>query len=224
MAGFLSSSIGKKFLMSISGLFLILFVGVHATLNHLLLFGSDIYNEAAHFMATNPIIKIIEPILALGFVVHIVYAFILEVSNYFKRGTNRYAKEERKHQSTWSSRNMIWLGIIILVFLITHLANFYWKIKVTGQIPETVVNGVKMHDTYTLVTSLFKASLAIDILYVIGAIALGLHLHHAFWSAFQTLGWSNEKWRKRLSIIGDIYAVLITFAFGIIPIYFYFFS
>ncbi len=110
MAGFLSSSIGKKFLMSLSGLFLILFVGIHAFLNSLLLVGSDVYNEAAHFMATNPLIRVMEPLLALGFVVHIIYAFILELSNYFKRGNVRYAKEVRKHQSTWSSRNMIWLG------------------------------------------------------------------------------------------------------------------
>ncbi len=223
MAGFLNSSIGKKFLMSLSGLFLILFVGLHAFLNSLLLVGKDVYNAAAHFMATNPFIKVMEPILALGFIVHIIYAFILEISNYYKRGPARYAKATRRHQSTWSSRNMIWLGIIILVFLIVHLANFYWKIKVTGQIPMTELHGEQIHDTYALVTSLFQSSLIIDLLYVLGAFALGMHLHHAFWSAFQTLGWSNEKWRKILSTIGDIYAVVVSVAFGIIPIYFYFF-
>ncbi len=221
MAGFLNSSIGKKFLMSISGLFLILFVGVHAMLNSLLLVGPDAYNMAAHFMATNVLIKIMEPILALGFIIHIVYAFILEISNYFKRGPARYKMAVRRHQSTWSSRNMIWLGIIIFVFLAVHLANFFWKVKF-GQVPETTVNGIKMHDTYTLVVSLFQSNLWIDLLYVLGAIALGFHLHHAFWSAFQTLGWSNEKWRKIWSTIGDIYAVIIALAFGIIPLYFYF--
>lgn len=221
MAGFLNSSIGKKFLMSISGLFLILFVGVHATLNSLLLVGPDTYNIAAHFMATNIFIKIMEPILALGFIVHIIYAFILEISNYYRRGPVRYKMAVRRHQSTWSSRNMIWLGIIIFVFLAVHLANFFWKVKFGG-VPETTVNGVKMHDTYTLVVSLFQSNIWIDLLYVLGAIALGFHLHHAFWSAFQTLGWSNEKWRKIWTTLGDIYAVIIAFTFGIIPLYFYF--
>ncbi len=221
MAGFLNSSIGKKFLMSLSGLFLILFVGLHATLNSLLLIGPDTYNIAANFMATNIFVRIMEPILAAGFILHIIYGFILEISNYYKRGPVRYKMTVRSHQSTWSSRNMIWLGIIILVFLSVHIANFYWNIKF-GTVPETVVNGVKMHDTYKLVTSFFQNNLWVDLLYVLGAIALGFHLHHAFWSGFQTLGWSNDEWRKIWNTIGDLYAILVTVAFGIIPIYFYF--
>ena len=176
MAGFLSSSIGKKFLMSLSGLFLILFLAVHATLNSLLLVGPEAYNEAANFMATNPFVKVMEPILALGFVIHILYAFILEIGNLGKVGPVGYKMAVRRHQSTWSSRNMIWLGLIILTFLVIHLANFFWKVKFGGA-PE--IEGTNMHDTYKLVTSLFASNLWIDILYLVGAIALGLHLHHA---------------------------------------------
>ncbi len=221
MAGFLNSSIGKKFLMSLSGLFLILFLAVHATLNSLLLVGPEAYNEAANFMATNAFVKVMEPILALGFIIHILYALIIEFYNWGKVGPVRYAKAVRRHQSTWSSRNMIWLGLIILTFLVIHLANFFWKVKFGG-VPETVVNGVTMHDTYKLVTEFFQANVWIDVLYLIGAIALGLHLHHAVWSAFQTLGWSNDKWRKIWNVIGDIYAIVIALIFGLIPWYFYF--
>ncbi len=222
MAGFLNSSIGKKFLMSLSGLFLILFLAVHATLNSLLLVGPEAYNEAANFMATNPLIRVMEPILALGFIIHILYALIIEFYNLGKAGPVGYKMAVRRHQSTWSSRNMIWLGLIILTFLVIHLANFFWKVKFGGA-PEIEVNGKSMHDTYKLVTSLFESNLWIDILYLIGAIALGLHLHHAVWSAFQTLGWSNDKWRKIWNVIGDIYAIVIAMIFGLIPLYFYFF-
>ncbi len=221
MAGFLNSSIGKKFLMSLSGLFLILFLAVHATLNSLLLVGPEAYNLGANFMGTNPFVRVMEPILALGFIIHILYALWIEIYNLNKRGVKRYAMAVRRHQSTWSSRNMIWLGLIILTFLVIHLANFFWKVKF-GPMPEVTYNGQTMHDTYKLVVSLFQTNIWIDILYIIGAIALGLHLHHALWSAFQTLGWSNDRWRKIWGVIGDIYAVIITLIFGLIPWYFYF--
>ncbi len=221
MAGFLNSSIGKKFLMSLSGLFLILFLAVHATLNSLLLVGPEAYNLGANFMSTNPFVRVMEPLLALGFIIHILYALWIEISNLNKRGVKRYAVAVRRHQSTWSSRNMIWLGLIILTFLAIHLANFFWKVKF-GHMPEVTYNGQTMHDTYTLVVSLFQANIWIDILYLIGAIALGLHLHHALWSAFQTLGWSNDRWRKIWGVIGDIYAIIIALIFGLIPWYFYF--
>jgi len=221
MANFLNSSIGKKFIMSLSGLFLILFLAVHAILNSLLLIGKEAYNLGANFMSTNPLIRVMEPILALGFIVHIILALFLEFYNLKKSGPISYSRAKRSHQSTWSSRNMIWLGIIILTFLIIHLTNFFWKIKF-GTPDEIPINGQTMHDTYSIVTSLFQQNLIIDIIYLIGAIALGLHIHHALWSAFQTLGWSNDKWRKIWTFIGDIYAIILTIIFGLIPLYFYF--
>lgn len=226
MAGFWSSSIGRKIVMSLSGLFLVLFVGLHMVLNFTMVISADAYNEAAHFMDTNIFIKIMEPILALGFIFHIIYAFILEIRNISSRGGfSRYSMAKRSHQSTWSSRNMIWLGIIILTFLTIHIINFFWKIKFSPDLATTTINGVKMNDTYKLVSSLFtNPSFGVwyGILYLIGAIALGFHLHHAFWSAFQTIGWSNDIWRKRLTVLGDIYAVLIALGFSIVPLYFMF--
>ena len=219
MAGFLNSSIGKKFLMSVSGLFLIIFVGLHATLNDLLLVGPRAYNIAAHFMDTNWMVKIIEPILWIGFLLHIIYAFIVEAYNRVKRPID-YAMTVRRHQSTWVSRNMIWIGVVIFVFLGVHLSEFFCTIK-CGNPPQTVINGVRMNDTYKLVVSVFQTKWLVDIVYVLGAIALAMHLHHAFWSAFQTLGWSNDKWRKIWNVIGDIYAVLIGFGFAVPPIYFW---
>ena len=228
MKGFFRSSIGKKLIMSISGLFLISFLLVHLGLNILILVdvilgnGSkeSIFNTAANFMGTNPIMKVMEPMLAIGFVVHIFYGVLLEVQNFIARGKKRYTKLNPKKSSKWVSRNMIWLGGLILVFLIIHIINFFWRLKF-GEVSH--ISGTEIHDTYTLVTGLFGLWW-FDIIYITGAIFLGLHLHHAFWSAFQTIGLSNDLWRKRLSVIGDIYAVIVAGGFVIIPLYFLIFE
>ena len=211
--------------MSLSGLFLIVFLLVHLSLNLTMLVDpvkGTAYNIAAHFMATNVAIKIMEPILALGFLFHIIYGVIVQMNNWSARGNDRYAKVNQKDSSTWASRNMIYLGIFVLAFLVVHVINFYWQLKVTGTAPTTSVSGEEMHDTFALVTGLFGQWWYVAI-YVIGFIALGLHLHHAFWSSFQTLGWNNKKWRRRLEVIGNIYAYVIAIGFSIIPLYFYFF-
>ncbi len=220
MKGFIKSSIGKKLIMSISGLFLITFLLVHLTLNLMLMFDStgELFNMAANFMGTNPIMKIMEPMLAVGFLVHIIYGAVLEIQNRIARGSSKYAKFDQKKSSKWASRNMIWLGIAIFAFLGLHVANFFMKVKFGG-VAEITIHGVHMHDTYTLVTDLF-AIWWYDLIYVIGAIALGLHLYHGFWSAFQSIGLSNDIWRKRLEAIGGIYAVVVAGGFAIIPIYF----
>ncbi len=222
MKGFLSSSIGKKLLMSLSGLFLIVFLLVHLGLNLTMLFdpvNGKVYNVAANFMATNPIIKVVEPILALGFLIHIIYGLIVQLNNWKARGNNKYAVVNQKESSTWASRNMIWLGIFVFAFLVVHIINFYVKIKFTGDLDETSIGGKNIHDTFTLVTSLFEIWWY-DLIYIISFVALGLHLHHAFWSAFQTLGWNNKIWRRRLEVISDIYAIIIVAGFSIIPLYF----
>lgn len=220
MSSIFSVSTGKKLIMSISGLFLIVFLLVHLGINLLLFVGADAYNAGAHFMATNPVIKIMEPLLALGFIVHILYATILTLQNQKARPEN-YSTVNQSESSTWPSRNMYILGGLILTFLVIHIINFYWKIKVLGGhgLPTTFVDGVEMHDTFRLVTDLFKKWWYV-LIYVIGIIFLGLHLSHAFWSAFQSIGLSNILWRKRLNVIGQIYTYLIAIGFASIPIYF----
>ena len=222
MARFLTSSIGKKFLMSLSGLFLIAFLLVHLTINSMILFDSsgDLFNQAAHFMSTNPVIMIVEPVLAIGFILHILYALILTIHNLYTRPVN-YNKQKLGHSSSWSSRNMFVLGLVILTFLVIHLANFFWKIKFTGHelLTGVTINGEHMENAYALVTTFFIEWWWIVIVYVIGAIALGLHLYHSIWSAFQTLGWSNTVWRKRLNIIGLAVSIVIAGGFALIPVW-----
>jgi len=220
MANFLNSSIGKKFLMSLSGLFLLTFLLVHLVLNSMILFDNsgELFNEAAHFMATNPIIKVVEPVLAIGFILHIIYALVLTTHNLYTRPVG-YNKQKQGHASSWSSRNMFVLGTVVLVFLVIHIANFFWKIKFTGHelLEHGGVDGIE--NAYLLVTTFFIDWWWIDIVYVIGSIALGFHLYHAFWAAFQTLGWSNQLWRRRLSRVSLLVAIIIGAGFAIIPLW-----
>jgi len=219
MSGFFSSSIGKKLIMSISGLFLLIFLAVHLIANLFLLIGPDAYNVATHFMDTNPLIQLMQPVLAAGFIIHILYASILTLQNQKARGTKSYAKVNQTESSKWASRNMYILGTIIFVFLAIHIWNFLYEIKIAHSLAEVEVDGVMMHNAYALVTGLFKECLLITLLYVVAGIALGLHLTHGFWASFQSIGFSNDVWRKRLECFGKIYAIVIAVGFAIIPIY-----
>lgn len=227
MNNFFKSSIGKKLLMSISGLFLIVFLLVHLTANLFLLAGPAWFNAAAHFMDTNPVIQIMQPILAIGFLVHIIYGIIVELQNR-KSTPVKYKVVNQKESSKWVSRNMIWLGLFVLAFLVVHIMNFFYVIKFGEMTEFTTANGEHIHNSYALVAGLFtgmgSVSIVYSVVYIISFIALGMHLHHAFWSAFQTIGWSNVVWRKRLNVIGDLFAILIAAGFSIIPIYFMIFG
>jgi len=224
---FLNASIGRKFLMSLTGLFLVMFIFVHLALNLLLIFddSGELFNIGAHFMATNPLIKIMEPVLALGFIIHIIWSLIITLKNMQARPVG-YAKTKQSINSKWASRNMLILGGLILVFLGIHLFNFFWKMKFTGDPLLTEVTvmqagvPVVMENAYALVAGLFKSSILYSIVHILGGCLLGLHLSHGFWSAFQTIGLSNDIWRKRLYCLANIVGVIFAIGFSVIPLYF----
>lgn len=218
-----SSSIGRKLIMSITGLFLMIFLLVHLTVNMMLIGGDgQTFNHAAHFMATNPFIKVVEPILAIGFIIHILYASIITLKNRKSRPIG-YNQTDGNPISSWSSKNMYILGGTIFIFLVIHISNFYWKLKF-GEPAMITVDNRTMDDTYSLVSTLFINYWWYDLLYMTGAILLGLHLSHGFWSAFQTLGWNNKLWIERLEVVAYIYAIVIGAGFSIIPLYFLIFK
>ena len=222
MSKFLNASIGKKFIMSITGIFLMMFILVHLIVNLLLVFDDtgELFNEGAHFMASNPVIRIVEPLLGLGFMIHILWSFVISYQNWRARPV-RYAKSSTGESSTWASRNMLILGALVLIFLVIHIINFFWVIKFDPHlIQDVVIGGKTMEDTYTLVSEIFIHSIPYGILYIIGAILLGLHLTHGFWSAFQTLGLNNKNWMKRLEWVAKVYAVIVAVGFSVIPLYF----
>ncbi|SRR6056297_1173022 len=216
MGNFFTSSVGKKFIMSVTGIFLMLFLIVHLSVNSLLLVGSEAFNEAAHFMVTNPVIRIVEPILALGFVIHIIYSGYITLQNQTRRPVH-FKILNRWKSSTWPSRNMFILGGLVLIFLVIHLTDFYWKARF-GDVAH--VQGTEMDDMFSLVSTKFIELWWLDLIYVLGAVFLGLHLSHGFWSAFHTLGWNNDTWMKRFKWISYIFAVIIAAGFATIPLYF----
>ncbi|NOU17824.1 MAG: succinate dehydrogenase cytochrome b subunit [Bacteroidales bacterium] len=221
MNGIFSSSLGKKLIMSITGLFLMMFLLVHLTVNLMLLFGDGkLFNFAANFMATNPLIEVVEPVLAIGFIIHIIYASIITLLNLRTRPM-AYAETSSNGVTSWASKNMYILGGTIFIFLVIHLTNFFWKIKFGEVATLSYDNGLtQITDTYSLVSGLFITYWWYNLIYIAGALLLGFHLSHGFWSAFQTLGWNNKIWIKRLEIIAYIYAIIIATGFTIIPLYF----
>lgn len=217
MSKFFTSSIGQKFFMSITGLFLMMFLCVHLTINSLLLFGDgELFNIAANWMSSNPLMKVIEPILGIGFILHMVYAGYITLKNRMARPTGY--KVSPKSKVSWASNNMFILGGFVFIFLVIHLANFFWKVKF-GTIDHVMVDGENLHNVYALVAGLFKIWWY-DVLYIVGAIFLFFHLTHGFWSAFQSIGWNNQKWICRLKTISYIYSVIVAGGFALIPLYF----
>ncbi len=154
MSNFLLASIGRKFMMSITGLFLLVFITVHLALNLLLIIddSGELFNLGAHFMATNPLIKIMEPILGLGFIVHIIWSVIITYQNWRARPV-KYDKQNLGASSTWASRNMFILGGMVFAFLVLHVINFFYVMKFAPHSMETVViDGTTMENGYKLVS------------------------------------------------------------------------
>ena len=222
MSSFMSASIGRKFLMSITGLFLISFLCIHLTLNLFLTFddSGSLFNLAAHFMATNPFIKIMEPMLAIGFVVHIIWSGWITLENMRAR-PQKYEYGDQLLPWWAPAKNMFILGGMVLVFLVIHLINFWIKMKFTGDplLTNVTIDGVEMHNAYALVSNLFMNPLY-NVLYMVGGILVGLHISHGFWSAFQTIGFSNQIWLKRLKFLAVAIGVVFAAGFAYIPLYF----
>ena len=222
MARFLTSSIGRKFVQGVSGAFLILFLLLHGTINFfsvidsfkgsfglvdMAAFGnSGWFKLGCDFMAT-PFIDIMVPILALGFLVHIGYGIYLTIVNVKARGgVKRYEVASKANADSWSAKNMVILGILILGFLAFHLCHFWAKM----QLQEFL--GAEADNPYALLLQTF-GQWWILALYIIWFIALWLHLNHGFWSMFQSIGWNNKRWLKRLRVIGIIVSTLIVLLF-----------
>ncbi|UTW68065.1 succinate dehydrogenase cytochrome b subunit [bacterium SCSIO 12643] len=209
LKGFFSSSVARKFWMAITGFFLVTFLIVHLTINLFLFVGPELFNEASHFMATNPLIQIMQYVLAAGFLVHIVMGIKLTRQNAAARPV-KYAYENASVSSTWASRNMIITGLLVLVFLVLHLRDFFYELKFTDHVS----------DDYVLVTSLFSIWYY-AVFYVLAFIGLGIHLNHGFQSAFQSVGWKNSKWKGLLQTLGTVYSAVIAIGFSAIAIYFF---
>ena len=214
------SSITKKLIMSISGLFLIMFLLLHMTINLFSVIDTfkgtygaadGLFQAGCDFMAL-PIVTIMVPVLAAGFLVHIVYAFILTAGNLRARGgVQRYAGGSKGKAESWAAKNMLLLGVIVLGLVAFHL-NHFWA---DMQLKE--FQGHHAENPYVLLNATFK-SVWMTALYVVWFVALGLHLCHGFWSAFQSLGLSNKIWEKRLTYIGYFFIAVIVLGFATVAV------
>ena len=213
-----NSSIGRKVVMSISGLFLILFLTFHMSMNLVAVISEDAYNAVCKFLGANWYALVGTRVLAAGFVVHIIYAFWLTLQNRKARGNDRYAVNARPKNVEWASQNMLVLGIIVLLFFVLHLAQFWFKMQfneITGILPD-----VNPHDGAALIRETFSNPL-FAVLYLVWFIAIWFHLTHGFWSAMQTIGINNKVWFERWKTISNIFATLIFIGFAVVVIYFY---
>jgi len=211
------SSITKKVVMALAGLFLITFLVIHLGINLLLLCKDDgaTYTEAVKFMTTNPLIKIMEIFLFGGFAIHIIIGLTIQIQNWMARPV-RYKVEGFSHLSFFS-KYMIHTGAIIFIFLCVHFSNFYF-VKLGWVSPPA---GVGQEDFYQMATLLF-ADKFYAILYVVLMIFLGFHLHHAFQSAFQTLGLNHTKYTPFIKAVSTFYSVVVPLGFASIPLFFIF--
>ncbi len=217
---FLTSSIGRKLLMSLTGLFLVVFLVVHLIGNLQLMVADQgkAFNIYAEFMTTNPLIKTTSYGLYFFILLHAVQGIILWQKNRAARGT-RYAVPN-KVSSTFASRNMAWLGIIIFVFLVLHMGQFWFRMKM-GDVPPVTYDGQTVKNLYAIVAEAFSQWWYV-VIYVVSMIVIGFHLLHGFQSAFQTLGLNHRKYTPFIKGLGVIYSIIVPLAFAIIPLYFFF--
>jgi len=213
-----SSSIGKKLIMGITGLFLILFLIVHCFINSLIFLndGGLTFNLGANFMATNWLIRGSEVILMLGLIVHAVQGLRLTFQNQAARPV-KYAVNNGNANSKWYSRSMGLLGTLLLIFLIVHLSNFWVVSRFTG-IPTEDANG--REDLYAVMKLTFQ-NIWIVVLYELAMVSLAYHLLHGFASSFQTLGWNHRKYTPLIKGIGVWYSIIIALLFAAMPVAFY---
>ena len=219
----INSSIGRKVIMSVTGIALILFMTFHCCMNLVALFSGSAYNMICELLGANWYAVVATVGLGALAVCHIVYAFILTAQNRRARGDNRYAVTEKPAKVEWASQNMLVLGIIILLGIALHLFNFWYNMMFAELVGMTVAHHPA--DGFAFIQDTFANPVYV-VLYVIWICALWFHLSHGFWSAMQTVGINGKVWFNRWKAIGLVYVtllmlcfliVILAFAFGCAP-------
>jgi succinate dehydrogenase / fumarate reductase, cytochrome b subunit len=214
---FFTSSVGKKFVMSLTGISLIAFLVVHVGINACIWAndGGEMFNKASHFMGTTIVIRILEVGLFAGLILHIVQGLVLEVQNRSRRKTG-YAVKLGNRGSKWYSRSMGLLGTLLLFFLVMHLSHFWVPSRFTD-LPTVDIDGKEIANQYADIIRVFQSPL-VDVLYILGCASLLYHLLHGFQSAFRTLGVPNGKYIDIIRVVGYIFAVVVSIAFAMMPV------
>ena len=223
-----TSTIGKKVVMAVTGLSLILFLIVHVTVNACMwavVFvpgdNGEVFNKAAHWLGQTLVPRVLEIGLFLFFIIHIVQGYVLEVQNRSKRKVG-YNVKMGSEGSRWYRKSMGLLGTIVFLFLIIHLVDFWIPSRFGGldEVTYTDEPGKTYHELYGKMVTVFQNPWIV-VLYVIGCISLAWHLIHGFQSAFRTLGISNRKWLSFLNSTGWAFSIIVCFVFAMMPISMY---
>ena len=216
-----NSSVGRKVVMSVSGIALVLFLLFHMSMNLVAIFSTEGYNMICEFLGANWYALVGTAGLAVLVLVHFVYAFILTLQNRKARGNQRYAVAERPKGVSWASQNMLVLGIIVVLGLGLHLVHFWSKMQLVellggheNSLGYAPTNGAAL-------IAINFSNPVIVALYVVWLAAIWFHLSHGFWSALHTIGWNGKNWLKRLECISNVYTTIIVLGFIAVPILFF---
>ena len=209
-----NSSVGRKFVMSVTGASLVLFLLFHASMNLVAIVSPEGYEWICEMLGANWYALVGTAGLAFLVCVHIVYAFVLSVQNYRARGTERYAVVERQDGVEWASKNMLALGVIIVLGMGMHLYQFWAKMQLVEILGHEPASGMELI-RFTFSQWYFAA------LYLVWLGALWFHLTHGVWSALHSLGWNNNTWMPRVKCIGNIVATLVALMFAAVVVYYF---
>lgn len=216
-----NSSIGRKVIMSVSGIALILFLTFHACMNVVAIFSAEAYNTICEMLGANWYAVAATAGLAALVAVHFVYAIILTLQNRKARGASRYAVTDRPAKVEWASQNMLVLGIIVVLGMVLHLYNFWYNMMWQELIGATGMAHSLAADGHHWIVETFSCPIYTGI-YLVWLVALWFHLTHGFWSALQTLGWNGKIWFNRWKLIGNAYVTIVMLLFAVVVLYFAF--
>ncbi|MGN1375529.1 MAG: succinate dehydrogenase/fumarate reductase cytochrome b subunit [Prevotella sp.] len=213
----INSSIGRKVVMSVSGVALILFLTFHMSMNVVALFSGKAYNMICEFLGGNWYAVVATLALAFLVAVHIVYAFILTAQNRRARGNERYAVTTKPAKVEWASQNMLVLGLIVILGLLLHLFNFWYNMMFAELTGISVAHDPA--DGFSYMKDVFSCPVYV-VLYIVWLAAIWFHLSHGFWSAMQTFGWNGKVWFCRWKVISIVYSTILMLGFLVVVLAF----
>lgn len=216
-----NSSIGRKVVMSVTGIALILFLTFHGCMNLVALFSAEGYNWVCEMLGANWYAVAATIGLAALVAIHFIYALILTLQNRKARGNNRYAVTQKPEKVEWASQNMFVLGIIIVLGLLLHLYNFWYNMMFAELMGNNwaYVAEIDPADGYAMIAHTFSCPVY-TVLYLVWFVAIWFHMTHGFWSGMQTLGWSGKIWFCRWRMIGNVYVTVLMLIFAVVALKF----
>lgn len=222
-----NSSIGRKLVMSLTGACLILFLTFHVLMNAVALISPSGYNAICGFLGANWYALVASIGLAALFIIHILYAVWLTVQNRRARGNDRYNVVAKPPQVEWASQNMLVLGFVVVAFLVLHMCQFWAKMQLAEIVNAEAFHGVDPSADGHPANGMYFIEQAFSqwytvVAYIVGFVALWFHMTHGFWSMFQSAGWSNDVWIKRLKCIGNAWSTVVVGLFIVQALWFYF--